>query len=280
MTKIPVLSLDPGRYAETFAVFVARSLEYPQMLAELCRVTRAWCPAGYRMLDIGAGTGQVIQALADGDGHSPGHYTAFEPNPRHAEALGATLQQLGLPHQVHECPFSTTTELGTPYDFALFSHSLYWMEDPAATMLHAATAVVPGGKVLAFIAGPYGVHAMFPLFEPLLDRTSPMLQNNAMSSLELVRGLRTHGIEPDLRMLPTPIDLTGLFDPAGEAELDEFISFCLQLEFRTLPAWLKRDIVDYVRGGCVTQDGCLYWYLPTAAVTLPGQCAVPSTTRT
>lgn len=280
MAKIPVPSLDPGRYAETFAVFVARSLEYPQMIAELGRVIRAGCPTGYRLLDIGAGTGHVIKALADGVGRSPGHYTAFEPNPRHAEALRATLQQLGLPHQVHECPFSHTTELGAVYDFALFSHSLYWMEDPAATMLHAATAVARGGKVLAFIAGPYGVHAMFPLFEPLLDRTSPMLQNNALSSLELVRGLRTRGVEPESRVLPTPIDLTGLFDPDGEAELGEFISFCLQLEFSTLPVWLKRDIVDYVRGGCVPQNDRLYWYLPTAAVTVPGQCAVHSATAT
>jgi hypothetical protein len=90
MAKIPVPSLDPGRYAATFAVFVARSLEYPQMSAEVGRVIRAGYPTGYRLLDIGAGTGHVIKALADGDGRSPGRYTAFEPNPRHAEALRAT----------------------------------------------------------------------------------------------------------------------------------------------------------------------------------------------
>ena len=96
-----------------------------------------------------------------------------------------------------------------------------------------------------------------------------MLQNNAMSSHELVQGLRARGMVPKVRILPTPIDLTGLFEPQSALELAEFISFCMQIEFSRLPEWLQTDMIQYVLGGgCVPQDGRLYWYLPTAAVML------------
>jgi hypothetical protein len=45
-------------------------------------------------------------------------------------------------------------------------------------------------------------------------------------------------------MLPTPIDLTALFDPRAETELGESISFCLQRESSRLTTWLKRDMAD------------------------------------
>ncbi|MBM4200203.1 MAG: class I SAM-dependent methyltransferase [Gammaproteobacteria bacterium] len=270
MQQIPVASLDPDRYAETFGVFVAHSLEYPQMLSELAAIVRDRCPDGFQLLDIGAGTGLMIRGLIEVCNKRPAHYTAFEPNARHARDLHATLARLGLPHEIHETPYSRDTRLDRTYDLVLFSHSLYWMPDPAAVMLQAADAVAPGGSVLAFIAGPYGVHAMFPLFEPRLRRTSPMLQNNAISSHELVIGLRARGVEPQVKMLPTPIDVSGLFEPSAAAELGEFISFCLQVEFSDLPLQLQDDIIGYVRGGCVPSNGRLYWYSPTAAVTVSG----------
>ena len=84
-----------------------------------------------------------------------------------------------------------------------------------------------------------------------------MLQNNAMSSHELVQGLRAKGKQPKVHILPTPIDLTGLFETHAAAELAEFISFCMQIEFTYLPAWLKTEMIQYVQGGCVPQDGPL-----------------------
>jgi len=268
MTRIPVPSLDPRRYAETFAVFVDHSHEYPQMLDTLLSVTRNRLRDGFRLLDIGAGTGQVIQSYLQNGGVRPDLYVPFEPNPRHLEQLAGTLAGLGIEHAIHAEPFRLDTPLTQAFDLVLFSHSLYWMPDPALHMLHAAAALTEGGLAMAFIGGPYGVHAMFPLFENLLERTTPMLQNNAVSSHEVVQGLRAQGVEPEVQFLPTPIGLTGMFEPDAAAQLAEFISFCMQLEFTCLPAWLQRDMIQYVRGGCVSQDGRLYWYLPTAAILL------------
>lgn len=268
MQKIPVPSLDPHRYAETFAVFVAHSLEYPQMLDELARVTAEHLREGFRVLDVGAGTGLVVRQWIERTGMKPSRYTAFEPNPGHVEELTATVAGLGLDHDIRARPFTLDTVLPREFDIALFSHSLYWMPDPTLHFLHATEALADGGLALAFIGGPYGLHAMFRLFEPYLERTTPMLQNNAMSSHELVQGLRARGVEPQMCMLPTPIDLTGRFAPEAAPRLAEFLSFCMQIEFTRLPAWLRADMIAYVRGGCVPQNGRLYWYLPTAAVRL------------
>ena len=268
MQKIQIPSLDSRRYAETFAVFVAHSREYPQMLEELASLTQERLPPDCRVLDIGAGTGMVIRQWVERTGFRPGFYTAFEPNKRHIKELVTTVSKLGLKHDIQAEPFTLETQLSQNYYIALFSHSLYWMPDPAEHMLHAASSLVDGGLALAFIGGPYAVHAMFPLFEPYLERTTPMLQNNAMSSHELVQGLRAKGKQPEVRIMPTPIDLTGLFDTHATAELAEFISFCMQIEFTKLPNWLQTDMIQYVQGGCVAQDGRLYWYLPTAVVVI------------
>ncbi|MEN8260873.1 MAG: methyltransferase domain-containing protein [Pseudomonadota bacterium] len=264
--KIRIRSLDTRRYAETFEVFVRHSLEYPQMLDELVRLMRERLPGDFRVLDVGAGTGMVIRDWIQQSGVRPSYYTAFEPNPSHVETLTATIDAMEMAHDIQPLPFSADRPLHGQYDIALFSHSLYWMKDPALEMLQATSALAPGGLALAFIGGPYGVYGMFPLFEPYLERTTPMLQNNTMSSHELIQGLRRRGVEPEVRILPTPLDLSGLFEREGRAELGEFLSFCMQLEFSQLPDWLQTDVIRYVQGGCVPRDGCQYWYQPTAVV--------------
>lgn len=266
--KIRIPSLAMRRYAETFAVFLEHSREYQLMVDELARVIREELGGrpGLRLLDIGAGTGCVIESLAARPEIGLAGYEAFEPNPSHVDTLRTVLARLDLPATLHAEPFTERTELAGAYDLVLFSHSLYWMPDPALTLLHAARALGPGGAVLALIQGPYGLYALFPLFEPLIERTSPMLQNNRLSSHELVAGLRAWGVEPEVRMLPTPVDLTGLFETGAAEALAEFISFCLQLEFTALPERLRNDIIGHIRGACVAQDGRLFWYLPNAAV--------------
>ena len=95
MNKIPVRSLNETRYAETFEVFVERSLEYPLIVNKLVEVAHQLAPR-FRMLDVGAGTGQVIQGLSSQPGISIGHYTAFEPNPAHRTSLEETLGNLAI----------------------------------------------------------------------------------------------------------------------------------------------------------------------------------------
>ena len=152
MPKIAVPSLNMRRYAETFAVFVEHSLEYSQMLDELVRVTRKYLRDGFRLVDIGAGTGLLIRSWFERAGSiRPGRYVAFEPNPQHVEHLLATVAELGVDHDIQARPFTLDTPLSKEFDLVLFSHSLYWMPDPALHMLHSASALLSGGVALAFL---------------------------------------------------------------------------------------------------------------------------------
>ena len=265
--RVPVRTLDAARYADTFAVFVARSHEYAAMLDRLVEIA-ATLTDQFACLDVGAGTGMVIRDWLAREGRRPGSYVAIEPIPAHAAALRETMAELKVDGEVLEESYNARYPLPGSFDLALFSHSLYWMADPVECVRHTFTALRPGGAVLAFLQGPFGVHPLFRLFDPLLERDLPSGPDHGLSSHELVVGLRAIGFDPHVTTDPTPFDLTGLFDKGAEQERDEFLSFCLQIEFSELSEPLKSDAVEYLRNACVHQDGQLLWYEPTAAVTV------------
>ena len=213
------------------------------MLDRLVAVGAAM-PDGFTCLDIGAGTGMVLRDWIARRRSIPGRYTALEPNPLHAAALRKAIESLALDGQVTEEPFHSAYELGETYDLALFSHSLYYMEDPVGCVRRAHGALEEGGCVLDRPSGP----------------------NNGFSSHELIGGLRDAGLSCEVRYDPTPLDLTGLFDAGAERERDELLSFCLQVEFGQIAEPLKSDVIDYLRTACVEQSGRLHWHKPTATV--------------
>ena len=270
MTTVPmrVKSLNVERYAETFAEFVRRSLEYDQILSAIqgC-VDRL--PRDYAMLDVGAGTGEIIHALVKIARLRPYRYVAFEPNPVHFEALTSATDNLGLPEvELRQAPFDESVPLESCFDFVLFSHSLYWMKDPAKVFEHAVHRLKSGGTAMGILQGPYGVHTLLALYEPRFERLTPMLQNNTFSSHEFLAGLRGRGLKARCHMMPTPLDMTGLFDPAQEKALFELMSFCLQLEFQALDPALRAEIIEHVKGATVPVGEKSLWFIPNAVVTV------------
>ena len=267
MNKTPVTSLNAQRYAETFAVFVSRSHEYPAMIQRLLDVAET-LPPNFSCLDIGAGTGMVVRDWLAQTRRKPGRYFAIEPNPVHTSELAQSLPDLGIDAALDEADFHPDYAIPGRFDLVLFSHSLYWMAHPVACVRHAGDALAPGGKILAFLQGPFGDHPMYHLFNPHFDRDRPPGPNHGFSSAELVVGLREQGIEPSVVFDPTPHDLTGLFDRGNEAERDEYLSFCLQIEFKDLGEPWKSDVLAYTQAACFHQDGRLHWLAPNATVTV------------
>lgn len=257
-----------SRYAETFEVFLRHSLEYDQLLNTI-REHIAKLPKKFSLLDVGAGTGEIIEALAKTPENRPSSYTAFEPNPAHIEALRKVLAGLSIPDQkLIPDFFDAKTALTEAYDFILFSHSLYWMSNPPEVFSHAISHLKDGGIAMGILQGPYSVHTLLALYESSFTRTTPMLQNNAYSSFELVEGLRLLGHSPTVKMLPTPLDMTHLFDRGAEKQLHELMSFCLQLEFGQLSEMLQAEIMAFVQGAIVEVGGRSLWYIPNAIVTV------------
>jgi SAM-dependent methyltransferase len=200
-------------------------------------------------------------------GRRPGRYVAVEPSPVHVASLRQTVAALQIEDvDVLDRPFDAGFPIPGAFDLVVFSHSLYWIPEPAACVRHAAGALAPGGAVLAFLQSPMGVHPLFTLFDPLLARDRPNPCDHALSSHELTLALRDLGLAPRVDLDPTVHDLSGLFDAGNERERDDFLSFCLQAEVGPLPDPLKSDLVAYLRAACVVQGDRLHWPQPTAAV--------------
>ena len=265
--RTPVTTLDAHRYAQTFAVFVARSHQYPAMIGRLVEFADS-LPDGFACLDIGAGTGMVVRDWLAAGGRGPGRYLAIEPNPAHASELRHTLISVGVNGEVHEASFDSSYAIPGRFDLVLFSHSLYWVEEPVGCVRRACEVLTSDGHVVAFLQGPFGIHPLYRLFNPFFERDRPPGPNHGFSSAELVAGLRQAGIYPIVEFDPTSLDLTGLFDAGNEAQRDEYLSFCLQIEFAALGEPLKSDVVDYLRAACVEEDSRLLWYEPTATVAI------------
>lgn len=265
--EVPVATLNARRYAETFAVFVSRSFEYPAMIRRLVDVAES-LPDNFLCLDIGAGTGMVVRDWLAQTRRKPGRYFAIEPNPAHTSELRVSLSELGIDCELDEAAFDTDYVIPGTFDLVLFSHSLYWMAEPIACVALARQSLKPNGKIIAFLQGPFGDHPMYRLFNPYFKRDRPPGPDHAFSSAELVIGLRANGIAATVEFDPTPHDLTRLFDAGNEAERDQYLSFCLQIEFKDLDEPWKSDIVAYLQAACFERDERLLWLAPNATVTI------------
>ena len=267
MMQMRVQTLDQKRYDETFAVFVRRSEEYPAMIDRLVELG-ARLREGFTCLDIGAGTGKVLRDWVTKSGRRPGRYVAIEPSSTHAKAVRTVCSELDLDGQVFEVGFNPNYTIPGEFDLVLFSHSLYWMPDAVGCVQHALESLSPGGVVVVFLQGPFAVHSMYHLFNPWFERDKPPNAKQGFSSAELVAGMRGAGLTPQLILDPTPLDLTGLFTRGNERERDDFISFCLQIEFGKLDPATQRDILQYLQAACIERDGRTLWHAPNATVTL------------
>ena len=188
-------SLDARRYAETFGVFLEHSREYALMVDELVRVIHAHLPSGFRLLDIGAGTGCLIRSLAERPEVTLAGRRPTSPIPvmwrlcalcwpRYPYRPGCTRKALARPpgsRAVLTWCCSRTVSIGCQTG-----------PEPRSR----GRVVGAGRRRHRPAAGPYGVHALFNLFQDHYRRLPPMLQNNRLSSHELVAGLRARAWSP------------------------------------------------------------------------------------
>ncbi len=269
MEKLLVQTLDGARYADTFAAFVKRRSDhqYRVMVDRLVDET-ARLPEGFTCLDVGAGTGRVVTDWVARGGRRLGQYVAIEPNAAHARALRATCAELSLEATVDEVDFSPNYAVPGKFDLVLFSHSLYCTPAPIDCVVHAFDFVARGGLLVVFLQGPFGVHPMCRLFEPLFQRDRPPIPQHDFSSAELVLGMRGRGLRPQVRFDPSPLDLTGFFEASNQREQADFLSFCLQIEFDALDDATGADILTYLRAACIEDRGRLLWHAPNATITV------------
>lgn len=269
---VPVRTITPERYPVVFAELVARSLEYDGLVAALQAWTRERFDDGFSLIDVGAGTGAVWSAWFTGDVPRPGSIVAWEPTPVHAESLRQAGLALGIERvEVRAEPYGVAVAETVPaFDAAVFSHSLYWIPQPAQALAATRRRARLGGGVAAILQAPFAVHQLATLFEPRFRRDRPVGPDHRLSSHELMAALTALGeVDLDLRYLPGGFDLSDLDDPAAATRIDELLSFALQVEFAECPEAFRAEVRRLLEAACVRRDdGIRFWNEPGAFIEL------------
>ena len=102
---------------------------------------------GFSILDIGAGNGQLLHALAASCNVS--RYLAFEQDISLCSELKHMASQcLSCPGTIQSTPFTPSTSFNERFDLVLLSHCLYGTESKLGMVEAAREHVAPGGLVV------------------------------------------------------------------------------------------------------------------------------------
>lgn len=159
---------------------------------------------GERILDLGCGTGQLTEAIAERGATVIG----IDADP----AMIAEAQQQ-FPHLTFEVGDARQFTLPTPVDAIFSNATLHWVDDPVAAIQHMAAVLKPGGRLVAEFGGKgnmamvlaaiatardqlgFGPSSASPWYFPAIGEYTSLLEQ--------------HGFEVQLARLydrPTPLD--------------------------------------------------------------------------
>ena len=134
-----------------------RSLRAPEEVVEAAIVDALGTEPHRRVLDLGTGTGRMLQLVDDhGDGferavgldNSHSMLAVARANLERAEVRGVDLRQ----GDVYSPPF----ERGA-FDLVVIHQVLHYLDDPATAVSEAARLLAPGGRLLIVDFAPHGL---------------------------------------------------------------------------------------------------------------------------
>lgn len=144
---------DFGAIENDYAFFMTHATEAENDAAAYCRELEDFASerASIRMLDFGCGNGEFTQRLLSELNWSPEllQLTIVEPV-RHQREQAA--QRL-TPYSRHAIEATETLTGEQVFDLVLSNHTLYYVDDLAATLRRIVDSLAPRGKLLLAIAG-------------------------------------------------------------------------------------------------------------------------------
>jgi ArsR family transcriptional regulator len=124
-----------------------------EVAVEEALVAAAARPCVGRLLDIGTGTGRVLELLA-GEAEAA---TGIDRSPEMLRIARGKLAAAGnQAAEVRQADMRTLPFADASFDTVTMHHVLHFADDPAAVLSEAARLVSPGGKLLV---ADYGAHA-------------------------------------------------------------------------------------------------------------------------
>jgi len=129
-----------------------RSLHVPEREVEAAILARAGLGPFRAMLDIGTGTGRMLELLADRYERALG----IDLSPAMLAVARANLERAGIAHaRVRVGDGTNLPVLRDSFDLVVIHQVLHFLDDPAATIAEAAHALAPGGRLLIVDFAPH-----------------------------------------------------------------------------------------------------------------------------
>lgn len=138
--------MEPTRLAARIRSAVYDAL-IVRMTADWYRAVLGRLPVGCRLLDVGIGTGAALLANVDLLVERDVRVTGVDVDAAYVARCRHTIGRHGLDDRVAVRLEAIDAHRGGPYDAAYFSGSFMLLSDPAGTLRHVRSLVVPGAPV-------------------------------------------------------------------------------------------------------------------------------------
>ena len=235
------------RYIEGFHLLSEYSEEYPFMLRYFLEVSQKNFPAGFSLLDIGAGTGHFTRQILKESRVPVRSYTAIEPSADHIRHLEGNLRDLSVKRMIIPEFFTPRTDLKTKFDLILLSHSTYcFLPDPEPFLLHAFSFLNPGGKAVIYNGTPstfcYLLNLLHKDILPMERVTNPFF-----TSWQIRDILEKNQIPHSVTYLSGYLRGAEVFRPENESLMNELITFSLMVEAESLDPGLLARTREFLR---------------------------------
>lgn len=194
-------------------------------------------------LSVGCGAGVLDKKiLAAGKEHASSiSYMGLEPDPCQCERFIARMVSESDPNirvGVHNTSFEQFTGQDR-FDLVLMVHSLYYMEDAKAAILHALNLVNDSGRLAVLIASNDTLNELSNSFWGREKRGSTWFSEDLREHLEKL------GVPFESKRIEATLDITSCCEPRSENGI-RIADFLAQVPIDELPMRLRQMIFSYI----------------------------------
>ena len=130
-----------------------RSLQAPEDLVERAIRDALGSKPIHNLLDLGTGTGRMLQMLGPGAGRAVG----LDASHAMLSVARANLERAGMRAELRQGDIYAPPFARGSFDLVVLHQVLHYLDDPARALREAAQLLAPGGRVLVVDFAPHGL---------------------------------------------------------------------------------------------------------------------------
>ena len=200
------------------------------------------------IMSVGAGPGYYEKRLAVEGGLKVDYILAVEPNKCFEKELSDNLKDSGANFDIDHREFNEKFESKKLFDFVLFQHSLYYIENYIGALKQAKTMLKEDGRIVILIQGELAPSRQWSLLlaKHLKDEVKlPHL----LAAPELLTGLSNANIEHEvIEERPIHVDIDDFVRKSGTCiQRYSYVNQATQVEFKRLSDRVQEILHDFIQ---------------------------------